>query len=235
MLWEDEAAYYDPPGGVLRYEPDLPMRLVHPPDGMTARGHIELVEYQLDQIGAAFGLAFALGRKLVLPRIVCGFDKAWFPLDSPGMFAGAPRWMLPIEECPLDHVLEPSQLRAYQTVREFSFLENLRTPETVRRSRAATAINVDEASTELERLGREFGKVKVLTISNLAALARGNLDLFGLGVLTTAHAKEMEHAGLHHVGGGWCCAPTLDPGPKHHDFQLPLMPRQGVVETASDE
>ena len=48
-------------------------------------------------LGGAFALAFALRRKLVLPRLVCGYDKAWFQLDRQGQFAGAPAWELPYE------------------------------------------------------------------------------------------------------------------------------------------
>ena len=42
---------------------------------MDAAGHIALVEHQLAQLGAAFALSVALGRLLVLPPIVCGYDK----------------------------------------------------------------------------------------------------------------------------------------------------------------
>ena len=76
MIWEDEPSYYDPPGGLLRYEPDIPASLLHPPGGMSAQAHIDLVEHQLKQLGAAFALAFALRRMLILPKLVCGYDKA---------------------------------------------------------------------------------------------------------------------------------------------------------------
>lgn len=78
MLWEDEPSYYDPLGGLLRYEPDVPSSLLHPRGGMHAKDHIALVEHQLAQLGSAFALARALGRKLILPPLFCGFDKAWY-------------------------------------------------------------------------------------------------------------------------------------------------------------
>ena len=58
-----------------RYDPSVPPALIHPPGGMDAAGHIALVEHQLAQLGAAFALSVALGRLLVLPPIVCGYDK----------------------------------------------------------------------------------------------------------------------------------------------------------------
>ena len=40
-MWDDEPSYYDPPGGMLRYVPDVPERLIHPPGGMSAQAHID--------------------------------------------------------------------------------------------------------------------------------------------------------------------------------------------------
>ena len=152
-LWEDSPEYYDPPEGLLRFEPHVPDALVHPTGGMNASGHVSLVNHQLAQLGAAFALAFALRRKLILPRLVCGYDKAWFALDEPGVFAGSPRWELPIRNCPLDHVLEPLQLQPEQTVREYSFLENLRVPVPVLTSQEAVTIDASQPyGVELDRM-----------------------------------------------------------------------------------
>jgi len=257
MLWEDPPSYYDPPGGLLRYEPHVPEALLSPAGGMhapnTARNHIRLVEHQLAQLGGALALARALGRKLLLPPIVCAMDKAWYALDRCGAFSGAPCWALPIRHCPLDHVLEPSMLHVERTVRmpvpttsrahasvlttaalpsstpqvrEHSLLSNLRTPSEVLSSRASVALDTARASTELSRLrGGAYAPIKVLTISNLAQLllATGK-DLYELGVLNTTHAQQLEHEGLHSVTGSWCCKPAGDPGPNDHLFRLPLLP-----------
>jgi hypothetical protein len=54
-------------------------------------------------------LASALGRKLVLPSVTCGYDKAWYALASGrarGVFPGSHAFILPIRDCPLDHFLE---------------------------------------------------------------------------------------------------------------------------------
>ena len=34
MLWEDPPSYYDPPGGLLRYEPHVPEALLSPERGV---------------------------------------------------------------------------------------------------------------------------------------------------------------------------------------------------------
>lgn len=83
MLWDDPPEYFAP-AGVLTYDPDVPERLVHPAGGMSAKGHVALMAYQLRQMRAALALAFVLGRKLVLPRITCGYDKYWGPLSGAG-------------------------------------------------------------------------------------------------------------------------------------------------------
>ena len=87
MMWEDAPDYYSTPS--LTYTPDIPYALVYPNGRRTVRGdgsvafqhrmsvaqHFELVNHQLAQIRDAFALAQALGRVLILPRIVCGLDR----------------------------------------------------------------------------------------------------------------------------------------------------------------
>ena len=102
-VWIDPPEYYNPPGGLLSFTLDTPDALVHPPGGMTVQGHIALVKHQLKQIRSALALAYSLGRKLVLPRVTCGYDKYWGPLWR-GVIPGTHTWALPIRECPLDHV-----------------------------------------------------------------------------------------------------------------------------------
>ena len=81
-MWIDPAAYYDPPGGLLRFEIDQPASLVRPAGGMSVKGHIDLVSHQLRQLRAGLALATALKRVLVLPAVICGYDKYWGPLDK---------------------------------------------------------------------------------------------------------------------------------------------------------
>jgi hypothetical protein len=75
-VWIDPPKYYDPPGGVLTFKLDLPHEALHPPGGMSVGGHIKMMNYQLAQIRAALALSTALGRKLVMPEVTCGYDKA---------------------------------------------------------------------------------------------------------------------------------------------------------------
>ena len=50
MAWEDPPEYYDPPGGLLTYTPDVPYHLLSPDGGMHADGHVRLIEHQLAQV-----------------------------------------------------------------------------------------------------------------------------------------------------------------------------------------
>jgi hypothetical protein len=78
---------------------------------MGPRAHIALMLHQLRSLRAALLLAFALDRALVLPPLVCGLDKYWAPLSPSGVIPGAPASALPIVECPLDHLLNPAELK----------------------------------------------------------------------------------------------------------------------------
>ena len=81
-VWMDPPSYYDPPGGLLSFELDVPHAMIFPPRGMDSVGHIQLIRYQLRQIKSALAIAHTLGRKLIMPRVVCGYDKAWFGTPS---------------------------------------------------------------------------------------------------------------------------------------------------------
>ena len=61
---------------MLTFKLDLPHEALHPPGGMSVGGHIKMMNYQLAQIRAALALSTALGRKLVMPEVTCGYDKA---------------------------------------------------------------------------------------------------------------------------------------------------------------
>ncbi len=104
-VWIDPPEYYAPEGGVLSFDLDVPESLVSPAGGMSVQGHIALINHQLRQIRSGLALATALGRKLVLPSVTCGYDKYWGPLWR-GVIPGTHTWALPIRNCPLDHYLE---------------------------------------------------------------------------------------------------------------------------------
>ena len=203
-VWVDPPKYYDPAGGVLSFQLDLPHEMLHPPGGMSVGGHITLINHQLAQIRAALALSTALGRKLVLPEVTCGYDKAWYALSSGatsrGVFGGAPGFVVPIRKCPLDHFLEPASLKPGNTIREFSFLDNPRAAA-LKASTASTALVASSgAAAELKRLVANYGETKVLHITNKPI---GALDVDWLDD-ETQRKFRMKFQG---ASGSWCCAP----------------------------
>ena len=266
MVWVDPPAYYNPPSGLLSFTLDVPRTLIYPPGGMSTAGHIALINHQLRQIKTALAVAHALGRKLVMPRVVCGYDKAsgarlrvrlraglrvrgsqpcrvaleatpqgpcqiaakpspltphpspltltlkaWYPLSSghpstkyasKGVFPGAPAYILPIFNCPIDHFLEVGMMAPEETIREHSLLDNPRTPEAVTGSLLTTELRPSGATSgaEIERLRTSFASAKVLNLSHVASIDAMR------DVLTRPQAKAFANK-FSHVYGSWCCAP----------------------------
>ena len=212
MVWHDPPSYYDPEGGLLTFHPDVPHSLIYPTGGMSVQGHVALIGHQLRQIRSALALAHALGRKLILPSVVCGYDKAWYALGSHGEFGGAPPFVVPIFDCPLDHYLEVGMLDPVNTVREYSLLSNSRTPAAVKASVAHERVDAAGGEAEVRRLAGR-GAAKVLNVTNLAALP----DL-GKALLSAAQARAFL-AKFGNVQGGWCCAPRGE-SPNRAGFHL---------------
>eukprot|EP00958_Prasinococcus_capsulatus_P001137 scaffold104_cov375-Prasinococcus_capsulatus_cf.AAC.16 len=118
-LWHvDSDDYYDPPGGFLTYVPDIPslppgeMKWASKDKTQALRAvtayHFDLVNPQLKQFRNAMAVAMALGRTLVMPPFVCGYDRWWAPHYGriPGSYPDLPF------VCPMDHVLDlPGLLR----------------------------------------------------------------------------------------------------------------------------
>ena len=139
MMWEDDPEYFTV--RMLRYEPNVPYKLVYPrgsPDRygtvdfeehMSVDEHFRLVHYQLRQLRDALALARALGRVLILPRLICGLDRYWAPHD--GVIPGSAT-RLPLLECPADHVIDLERMRTPEaSLREHSILCNPRMPAAV--------------------------------------------------------------------------------------------------------
>lgn len=205
MVWIDEPAYYDPPGGLLTFTPSVPHGLLHPAGGMNASGHIALINHQLRQIRSALAVATAVGRVLVLPQVICGYDKAWYSLasgSSRGVFGGAHGFVVPIRKCPLDHFLEVGPLSPLETIREYSFLSNPRTPASVTSSAATDSIDTAGGNSELQRLVSEHKNKRVLHVANLAAID-------GTSLLTPLQRLLFTKRFMH-ATGSWCCAPNDD-------------------------
>uniref|UniRef100_A0A7S0LS50 Nucleotide-diphospho-sugar transferase domain-containing protein n=1 Tax=Coccolithus braarudii TaxID=221442 RepID=A0A7S0LS50_9EUKA len=208
MVWVDPPEYYNPPTGLLTFSPSVPAALISPEGGMTTRGHIALIKHQLKQIRSALALAYVTGRKLILPSVVCGYDKAWYPLSSGpasrGVFPGSHHWILPIRDCPLDHFLEPAQLRPLETLREYSFLANPRTPSSVKGGVVPVAIDKGHGPMAVARLKSGMSAVKVINVTNLPSL-----DLLKDGLLSAAEVAAFT-AKFRFASGSWCCAPSID-------------------------
>jgi hypothetical protein len=82
------------------------------------------------QLRDALAIAWMLGRMLVVPPMLCGLDRVWFP--HAGRFPGS-ILALPFE-CPLDHVVRIEHVfRKAQNgllpFKEHSFLANPALPE----------------------------------------------------------------------------------------------------------
>lgn len=120
-LGDEEIGYFDHPGGFLSYTPHIPVDLdldqfrarSHPqarddtfppietPTDAIVEANNRLVKYQLGQMKAAAAVAASLGRILIMPPVLCGLDRVWFPHF--GRFPGS-QFALPFV-CPLDHVI----------------------------------------------------------------------------------------------------------------------------------
>lgn len=225
-VWIDKPSYYDPPKGVLTFVPSVPADMIRPAGGMDTNGHILLINHQLKQIRSALAIAYSLGRKLVMPRVVCGYDKAWYPLSSgfkgnnfasKGVFPGAHSYILPIYNCPIDHYLEVGQMAPEETIREYSFLDNPRTPKAVRDSVASVAVRTASSgggsgglggglqlgSPEIRRIKHEYKQYRVLNLTNIGAID-------ALKEVLSTSERALFTAKFGFVSGSWCCAPQAD-------------------------
>jgi len=201
MMWEDDPEYYSGPN-FLRYTADIPYSLVYPKgkpdkygnvpfgDRMSVEQHFKLVNHQLVQIRNALALAQALGRILILPRLVCGLDRWWAP--HMGIIPGSAT-KLPLLECPADHVIDLERMKPELILREHNMLCNPRTPKSVLESTAKVSLS---GEIRPQRLMRMYEKVKVLEVT-------GPLPDYH-SVLSTRAAADFEKQ-VRRYGSLWCC------------------------------
>ncbi len=110
-----------PPSGLLLLRLSLPpAATLLPPTAASAGvrhllGHARAVRLQLAALREGVGLAYALGRRLVLPRLTCYCDRApdgASPLLAAGCkLAGAEAEDYLPFGCPPDHLLDPARWR----------------------------------------------------------------------------------------------------------------------------
>ena len=165
LLWmADPSEYYDPPGGLLTYDLEIPEELLRHASGTAydpqssalqqgptllkeaTEGHFRLVNWQLTRLRNAAGIAAALGRVLVVPQFYCGMDRWWAPHN--GIIPGS--GLVTPFACPLDHVLDlevmqnmnqdPDTYGPPLWFREYSFFNNSRVPAVVRDSQISVRI-----------------------------------------------------------------------------------------------
>ena len=162
MLWEDEPSYYTPSKGLLMYTPKVRRELIRPSGVMDVASHFQLVHEQLVQLRAALILARKLERLLILPRMVCGLDRFWAPHN--GTIPGSDT-KLPIDPCPADHVIDLENIARQHRgtieglFREYSFLDNPRTPKSVTASARTLASPADFSEAQLAALRADASKV----------------------------------------------------------------------------
>lgn len=142
-LFFDKPEYYNPPGGVISFIPDLPENLLTG-GRHTLESHFALVNHQLTQIRSALAIATILGRTLVFPPLWVRFDTQWYPHSGVLIGTHTSRPFL----APLDHAFlidalvnlpdfPESQFGPNIQFREYSFLENPRLPGEVSNSKVS--------------------------------------------------------------------------------------------------
>jgi hypothetical protein len=149
-VWYDQPSYYAPGAGEVGFlaldEREPPAELLRPPSdggdgsglgGLTIGWHFALVNWQLARVRSGLLLARALHRRFVMPRLICGFDRWW--ASHKGIIPNSAT-LLPVRECPMDHVFNLYAIPADWMPKEYSFLEHercARAPRDGRRSRRA--------------------------------------------------------------------------------------------------
>ena len=243
LVWADPPEYYDPPGGLLAYDADVPRELLD--DARSVEGHFALVNHQLLQVRAALAFAQKLGRTLVMPKLYCGFDRWWAPHDGriPGSDTTLPYL------CPMDHVFEvetwlrpepEAEFGKFIDFREYSFFDNPAVPAGLNESQVVVEL-VDECGggrctqgmgesapkdvarivaaknltdADVEKLLRDHGEVKVLRFNSM-------VDAFG-GFADAEDAAKFSRR-IKKYAAIWCCK-HAHPGHIWYDMEFDVVP-----------
>ncbi|GIL87771.1 hypothetical protein Vretimale_13060 [Volvox reticuliferus] len=147
MLYDDPPEYYDAPG--LKYltadidAPDAPPGYnswMETEDMIQV--HLKNMPPQLKQVYRAVAVALILKRTLIFPRLRCFCFKNWF-MSEQCRIPGDKVTQFPLD-CALDQIFRPKVLYNYPplatkdgpqnfTFREYSLLDNPRTPDSVKK------------------------------------------------------------------------------------------------------
>lgn len=243
LLWEDSPEYYDPPGGLLVFTPDVPKELLD--NSQSVEGHFDLVNHQILQVKSALQIAQKLGRVLVMPELYCGFDRWWAP--HKGTIPGSDTTLPYL--CPMDHVFEVETWMREQPVeefgphidfREYSFFRNPLVPTNVRDSTVTVSL-VDECGREectqavgkaapagqntivaarnftdvqVQTLLTEYKDVKVLNFTSMVGAFSRFEDL--------EDAKKFSNR-IKKYAAIWCCK-HRNPGHIWYDMEFDIVP-----------
>ena len=139
-LWQDPPEYYSQ-GQFLEVsvsKPEIPRDIAAYSGTALTRFHLRAMAAQLAEIRDAFGIAVALNRTLIMPKIYCFCDRYW-GVQQNCRVPGSANFSMPFL-CPLDHVMVPDQIYGRDDIltmggvdfREYSFLENPRVPKSIK-------------------------------------------------------------------------------------------------------
>ncbi|CAL9204957.1 unnamed protein product [Musa hybrid cultivar] len=235
MLFYDQPAYYDTPGGFLSFKPGIPRSLLL--DGPhTLQSHFSLVNYQLRQIRTALAVASLLNRTLVMPRLWCRFERMWFA--HPGILEGTMTKQPFV--CPMDQLFEihtmvcglsEEEFGPQIHFREYSFLQNPSVPKHVKESLLNVQLcdahskgcNISNETTSrgfiqfprnsteqmYMQVFSQYKDIKVLHFSSMANAFQGFSD----------EAREAKfRSRVKRYVGKWCCKENRDLGHIYYDM-----------------
>ena len=146
-LWEADPPSYYEHGLFITYDADVMQRDVFGGDVASKRGiqaHFLTAAWHRAALHSALGLARALNRTLVMPRLRCACDRWWGNVLPTCAVPGADV-ALPFD-CPMDHLFFlPNWHAAGIDFREQGFLEDPRVPMAVRNDIARVDVTPDGA------------------------------------------------------------------------------------------
>jgi hypothetical protein len=218
-LLMDDGSYYV--GRFLAYEPVLQGALLapnaateSPPPGFYSwKKHFLFVQDQMKQLRAAFALAKALDRVLVLPRVAFICESFFYPGGTDCVIEGH-RVRIPYV-APTDHWLRPGRLTLPH--REPGFVDNPRFPQEARAAAVTLAPCDDSAPCGPHETGARvpsrssdgFIRTQLERFKD-RALVRVTKPLEVWGGFERAEDTQALDAALSGVLGAWCCLKNTD-------------------------
>eukprot|EP00249_Psilotum_nudum_P004971 c18467_g1_i1 orf=594-2531(-) len=233
-VFYDKPDYYDPPGGLLAFQSDIPQDLLTS-GKHSVDTHFKLINYQIRQIRDALAIAFILNRTLVMPALWCRLDRMWY--GHPGILPGT-RTRQPFL-CPMDHVfevnnmlksLEEAEYGPLIDFREYSFLENPRLPVKMNSSKIIVELCMEEAEwcgTDAKGVNGKLKLPKNSTDDKIEAALSGYNDKkiiqfstmeYVFGGFTDKEKERKFRKRVKRYTGIWCCVQNAQPGRIYYDM-----------------